>query len=50
MELDTAALESPFATCPSKEDKARLYNRDTGALKDVWQLMCPTKDTSLNLA
>lgn len=26
IELDTAALESPFATCSSKEEQARLYN------------------------
>lgn len=26
VELDTAALESPSATCPSREDKAGLYS------------------------
>lgn len=34
VELDTSPLESPFATCPSKEDKARLYSET----QELWRM------------
>lgn len=40
VELDTAALESSFATCPSKEDKARVCNETQELWRMAGSLQC----------
>lgn len=40
VELDTAALEPPFTTCPSKEDRARLCNETQEFWRMAGSLQC----------